>query len=106
MIKFPSIPSWGFLQNWRLTEAEIDGFCHFWYNGIVDQHVHVELTALWPVKGKTANPLAEPAGICQPSFDRNLFICCRQKPIMPRIGEAYTFAMRKHGQQLYKVNLP
>ena len=20
----------GFLQNWRLTEAEIDGFCHFW----------------------------------------------------------------------------
>ena len=26
----------GFLQNWRLTEAEIDGFCHFWYNGIVD----------------------------------------------------------------------
>ena len=43
-------------------------------------------------RGKTANPLAEPAGICQPSFDRNLFICCRQKPIMPRIGEAYTFA--------------
>ena len=34
-------------------------------------------------RGKTANPLAEPAGICQPSFDRNLFICCRQKPIMP-----------------------
>ena len=92
MIKFPSIPSWGFLQNWRLTEAEIDGFCHVWYDGIVDQHVHVGLTALWPVKGKTANPLAEPAGICQPSFDRNLFICCRQKPIMPRIGEAYTFA--------------
>ncbi len=26
------------LQNWRLTEAEIDGFCHFWYDGIVGQH--------------------------------------------------------------------
>jgi len=28
----------GFLQNWRLTEAEIDGFCRVWYDGIVDQH--------------------------------------------------------------------
>ena len=26
------------LQDWRLTEAEIDGFCHFWYDGIVGQH--------------------------------------------------------------------
>ena len=41
MIKCPSTPL-GFLQNWRLTEAEIDGFCHFWYNGIVDQHVRVK----------------------------------------------------------------
>jgi hypothetical protein len=23
------------LQNWRLTEAEIDGFWYFWYDGIV-----------------------------------------------------------------------
>jgi len=34
IIKFPSTPL-GFLQNWRLTAAEIDGFCHFWYNGIL-----------------------------------------------------------------------
>ena len=26
------------LQNWRLTEAEIDGFCHVWYDGIVGHH--------------------------------------------------------------------
>ena len=62
-------------------------FAIFGKMGLWASMVHVG-----PVKGKTANPLAEPAGICQPSFDRNLFICCRQKPIMPRIGEAYTFA--------------
>jgi hypothetical protein len=33
-----SVNPLGFLQNWRLTEAEIDGFCHFWYEGIVGQH--------------------------------------------------------------------
>jgi hypothetical protein len=27
------------LQNWRLTEAEIDGFCHFWYDGILRLHI-------------------------------------------------------------------
>jgi len=34
------------LQNWRLTEAEIDGFCHFWYDVIVAQHVRVKLIVL------------------------------------------------------------
>ena len=29
----------GFLQNWRLTEAEIDGFCHVWYDGILRLHI-------------------------------------------------------------------
>ena len=61
-------------------------FAIFGIMGLWANMVHVELTALWLVKEKTANPLAEPPGICQPSFDRNLFICCRQKPIMPRIG--------------------
>ena len=27
------------LLNWRLTEAEIDGFCHFWYDGILRLHI-------------------------------------------------------------------
>jgi len=67
-------------------------FAIFGIMGFLVNMVHVELTALWPVKGKTANPLAKPAGICQPSFERNLFTCCCQKPIMLRIGEAYTFA--------------
>ena len=31
------------LQNWRLMEARIDGFCYVWYDGIVDQHVRVKL---------------------------------------------------------------
>jgi len=42
--------------------------------------------------------LAEPAGICQPSFNRNLFICCRQKPIMPTDWIGLYFCQRKHGQ--------
>ena len=67
-------------------------FAIFGMMGLWANMVHVELTALWPVKGKTANPLAEPVGICQPSFERNLFICCCQNPIMPWIGEADTFA--------------
>ena len=56
--------------------------------------------------GKTANPLAEPAGICQPSFDRNLFVRCRQKPIMPTDWIGLYFCQHKHEQQLYKMNLP
>ena len=61
-------------------------FAIFGIIGLWANMVHVELTALWPVKGKTTNPLAEPAGICLPSFDRILFTCCCQKPIMLRIG--------------------
>jgi len=34
-----SVNPLGFLQNWRLTEAEIDGFCHFWYDGILRLHI-------------------------------------------------------------------
>ena len=29
----------GCLPDWRLTEAEIDGFCYVWYDGIVGLHI-------------------------------------------------------------------
>ena len=34
-----SVTPLGFLQNWRLTEAEIDGFWYFWYDGILRLHI-------------------------------------------------------------------
>ncbi len=41
-----SVNPLGFLQNWRLTEAEIDGFCHFGMRGLWASMVHVKQG--WP----------------------------------------------------------